>query len=729
MRAWHDASMSRRFALGAAGLAAAAVLLVSLASWWLINRSHVESLRALAATERQFRAEAVGSDLQALAERMQEMSQSTILASGLVDSSGRDTYLAPFLSGIRQISGVPVHVLFADFEGREIASNGTGRFSESQLAWLRGRLPDGQPAAAIFEEAERAELVALAPMRYDSARPPDGALFYKIALADLYVGESLSLVWNGGRATHAQRGDGATVPVPALFEPLGIAVRTAAAPAARLADLAPEYLAIALIAIALFATVVLAGARLARVLTHDLDRLQDFSSRFIGSALDEQRAPVGGSQEVSSLASSINTMLDRLEEQRSTLLQEREKLKRLTDALQVADRRKDDFLAMLAHELRNPLAPILNGAELLRRLPGSDPRMLRTSDIIARQAMHMREILEDLLDVSRVTRGLITLDRQPQDLADVTRMAVEQVRPLVDARGHRLDLDIAAGSRCVLGDQSRLIQIVTNLLTNAAKYTPRGGHIRLRVLPVDGQVRITVRGRRRRHRAGADAGAVRALLAGVACGRSQPGRSRPGARTGAAAGRAARRQRAGGERRAGQRLHLHRAAAGARSGGSGAGQRRAGGRRAGAGAQPLQILITDDNADAAASLANALELDGHAVRVVHDAPGALRLLDELSGTHWDALLLDIGLPGMDGYQLAAALRKRADTRRTRLIAITGYGQPEDRLRSLEAGFDHHLVKPVDTAELGRLLRSIQPPAKAAPSPPSADASATTADGA
>ena len=459
----------------------------------------------------------------------------------------------------------------------------------------------------------------------------------------------------------------------------------------------------------------LVGAKLAKVMTRDLSRLQDFSSRFIGSALDEQRAPVGGSQEVSSLASSINAMLDRLDEQRSTLLQEREKLKRLTDALQVADRRKDDFLAMLAHELRNPLAPILNGAELLRRLPGSDPRMLRTSDIIARQAMHMREILEDLLDVSRVTRGLITLEREPQDLADVTRMAVEQVRPLLDARGHRLDLDIAPGPRCVLGDQSRLIQIVTNLLTNAAKYTHRDGHIRLRVLPAGEQVRITVQD---------DGDGIAPELMPVlfelfSQGSRAVDRNQGGLGLGLALVR--------------QLVELHGGSVHAESAGPGSGSTFTVMLPVHEPAQPprlhidpspfeaspplpLQLMIVDDNADAAASLGASLELDGHAVRIVHDAAGALRLLDEQPETRWDALLLDIGLPGMDGYQLATALRGREDTRNARLIAVTGYGQPEDRLRSLEAGFDHHMVKPVDTAELARLLRSIPPSAVPAPPP-------------
>ncbi len=697
MPRWRAASMTRRFALAAAGLAAAAVLLVSLASWWLINLAQQDSIQQLAATQRQFRAEAIGNELQALAERMTELAGSTILATGLVDSIGRETYLAPFLAGIRQINGIPVQVLFTDFEGQEIASNGMAHFDQAQLAWLRSELDAGRSNALIFEGAKgTSELVALETLRYSRTSSPEGALFFKITLDDLSVGHFMQLEWgNRQPAAKPMAADTEVVAVPPLFASLGLHVRSLQPATARLADLAPQYLAIVLIATALFGFVVLVGDKLAKLVTQDLASLQDFASRFVGSGLGRARAPEGGSQEVASLASSINTMLDRLDEQHSTLLQEREKLSRLTEALQAADRRKDDFLAMLAHELRNPLAPIMTGSELLKRTPNADPRVLRTSEIIARQANHMREILDDLLDVSRVTRGQVSLDVAPQDFASVVSMAVEQVRPLIEQHQHVLHCDLGPEALVVLGDRARLIQILSNLLTNAAKYTPAGGRISLQVQATPERVITTVQDN--------GDGIAAELMPAIFDLFSQGSRAADRKQGGLGLGLALVKQLVG----------LHGGSITANSEGPGTGaifrielprhdsQLAIGdGQTMPAAAElppgPLRVVIVDDNADAAHSLAAMLEMHGHSTLIAHDGNSALAMLE---GEPVDAFLLDIGLPGMNGYELADMLRARPQTRDATLIAITGYGQPADRARSVEAGFHHHLVKPVDVVDV------------------------------
>ncbi|MBA2724124.1 MAG: response regulator [Methylibium sp.] len=698
-------SLAQRFALAAAGLAAAALLLITLASWRLISSEHDEAVRQLAATERQYRAEAVGDDLNALASRMTEMAESTILATGLVDSAGRETYLAPFLNGIRQISGVPVQVLFTDFEGQEIASNGVAQFAEAELQWLRVELAEGRAGATVFKSAQDAgTLVALAPMHYARTTSPEGALFYKVSLADLRLGDAMTLEWGPRAADAIDDAGAATVPVPPVFEPLHFRVRGGHDASATLAELAPGYLRIALIASILFGTVVLVGAKLARLMTRDLEQLRVFANRFVGSGLGGERAPVGGSLEVSSLAHSINTMLDRLGEQHTTLSAEREKLTGLTDALRLADRRKDDFLAMLAHELRNPLAPITTGAELLKRVPGSDPRLLRTTAIIERQARHMREILDDLLDVSRVTRGLVTLELAPLQLADVVRMAVEQVRPLVEQHGHTLQVDVPPGVLQVRGDRARLIQVLSNLLTNAAKYTPEGGQITLLVQPDAEVARIVVQDN--------GAGIAAELMPEIFDLFSQGSRTVERAQGGLGLGLALVKHLVG----------LHGGTIDAASDGAGCGatftvclprdeQPGAAQPAEAVAAQPpaqrrLRLMLVDDNVDAVQSMAALLEIEGHEVQVAHDGSTALA---QLGNAPIDAFLLDIGLPGMDGFELARQLRERPQSRSALLIAVTGYGQAADKARSVSAGFDQHLVKPVDLAVLRTALAPLSAP--------------------
>ncbi|HVL77620.1 MAG TPA: ATP-binding protein [Noviherbaspirillum sp.] len=368
-------------------------------------------------------------------------------------------------------------------------------------------------------------------------------------------------------------------------------------------------------------------------------------------------------------------------------------------ALREADQRKDEFLAMLAHELRNPLAPISAAAQLLR-ISGNDPdRVRKTSEVIARQADHMTGLVNDLLDVSRVTRGMVKLDFQVQDLRDVVRAALEQTRALLEAKGHAVALDF--GADClhapqVCGDRVRLVQIVSNLLNNAAKYTPDGGRITLRLQVSAGEASLTVSDTG----IGIHAELLPHIFEPFTQAERTPDRSQGGLGLGLALVR--------------RLAELHGGSVSASSPGPNAGSSftlrlpRVRGTRvvkdaagpAGAPARrvvPLRIMVVDDNEDAAHSLAMLLGAEGHQVSTAARADAALALAREQAP---QVCLLDIGLPGMDGYELARRLRALSQTRDAMLIALTGYGQPQDRARSFEAGFDHHLVKP---AEIRRLL--------------------------
>jgi PAS domain S-box-containing protein len=722
------ASLSRRFAIAAAILTAAAVLLIAGVSFWLIDQQRAQANALLQKREVAFHATTVGHNLDAVVTRLQEVGTSPILATALVDSTGKETYLTPFLHGLRQMNGIPVRLLFTDFEAQAIADNGVPGFTPADLAWLRARLDSGDERAALRTGPDGGELLGVVLLRYSRTRTPEGALMYKIRLADLKPAP-----WTVLAPADARTGAheiAVAVPLPPRLAHLGLVLhedeRRLPLP---LPTSTPQYLLILAVAALLALVVFLLASRLALGLTHDLRRLETFSAS-LGDDIGSQRAPLDGSREVVSLARALNRMLDRLYEQHARLEAERRKFlqlannipqlvwiadadgnivwfndrwheftgsppgsvgmdewhryhdpdvlplvmrrwkealasgnmaqmtfplrgadgryrsfftsvaplrddggrivqwfgtctdvtpleraeravryseerlqqglvaahmavwerdphtgqvsfsanlhsvfgkhwhniaelhklihpddrqavratveqavraggeyratprirraddgriawidvrgrlglgadgrstvvhavaiditerKRAEEALQLADRRKDEFLAMLAHELRNPLAPISSAADMLRLAYADEPRVKQISDIIARQVAHMRHLVNDLLDVSRVTRGLVTVARQPLDLRRVVAEAAEQARPLVDARRHELDVRLGDAPVMVDGDHTRLVQVVANLLNNAAKYTPEGGRIEVDLETTDGLAYLAVR--------------------------------------------------------------------------------------------------------------------------------------------------------------------------------------------------------------------------------------------
>ncbi|MEP7208753.1 MAG: ATP-binding protein [Casimicrobiaceae bacterium] len=691
------ASLAQRFAIAAAALAAGALLIISLTSWWLIDRQRQEGLQQLAAHEREFYAAAVGSDLRALYTRMSEVASSTILATGLVDSQGRDTYLTPFLAGIRQINGIPVQVIFTDFEGKEISSNGSAQFSPVQLQWLRQQLAAGRAGATIVPVGAGHELVAAQPLDYARTRSPEGALFYKIALGDVHVGPAMQLTWGEAAANDGETRPATRVPVPELFAPLRFTIQgpplaTSFAPA-----LAPQYLPVLLVTLLLFGAVVVAGLQIAKRLTRDLSGLQAFSSKVVSSGFSDQRAPVSGSTEVAGLAASINGMLERLHEQHDALLGDREKLAELADALKDADERKDEFLATLSHELRNPLAPLRNSLHLLRTTGQMPTAQLYA--MMERQLNHLVRLVDDLLETSRISRGTLVLRKQPVPLAEIVRNAVETSEPLFAAANHVLTVSMPEAPLWIDGDPVRLAQILANLLNNAATYTPSGGRVTLTARREDDAVAIVVGD----NGDGIPADELARLFQMFSRGRGSTRRGEGGLGIGLALAR--------------RLAEMHGGSIEATSGGAGQGSEFTLRLPVGTGAPhdaPVprsapasvarRILVVDDNRDAADSLAMILQTLGADVQVAHDGPAALAMFAEADPT---MVLLDIGMPGMDGYEVARRIRADFPDRRPLIVALTGWGQERDRDDARAAGFDDHLTKPVEIEVLEGLLGRVE----------------------
>jgi PAS domain S-box-containing protein len=339
--------------------------------------------------------------------------------------------------------------------------------------------------------------------------------------------------------------------------------------------------------------------------------------------------------------------------------------KQARDELLAINRRKDDFLAMLAHELRNPLAPISTAAQLLKAAPFDRARVERSAAIIERQVRHMTELVDDLLDVSRVTRGLVELERKPVELKAVLGSAIEQVRPLIEARGHQLSTRMASGDVYVLGDRTRLMQVVSNLLTNAAKYTPPNGSVSVS-MTADDQVEVRVADTGM----GMDAQLIPHVFDLFTQGERTPDRAQDGLGLGLALVKSL--------------VELHGGRAMADSEGPGRGS---------VFTVTLPILKTGTPAPAEAHQRTELP---HAVK-------ALRVM-AMQEAPVDVFVLDIGLPDMDGYTLASLLRGHANGTTAMFIALTGYGSADDRRRGGDAGFDHDLVKPADMGQLLRLLQ-------------------------
>ncbi len=396
------------------------------------------------------------------------------------------------------------------------------------------------------------------------------------------------------------------------------------------------------------------------------------------------------------LAGTVLEVLD-ITEQRRTL-----------EALRDADRRKDEFLATLSHELRNPLAPIRNSVQLLGKVVPADPQLQKLRTMMERQLSHMVRLVDDLLEVSRITRGKIELQCERLDLSRVVESAVETSAPLIDGAGHRLTVLKPREPVMVEGDSVRLTQVVTNLLNNAAKYTSAGGDISVSVEARDREALIHVRD----NGPGIPPEMLPRIFDLFAQVHGTQSRSQGGLGIGLALVK--------------RLVEMHKGSIEARS-------------TIGDGSEfiirlprvkawdamsadrsvtvpPVQssrrrVLIVDDNVDAADSLSLLLTVNGHEVRTAYDGPTGIQ---QAADFRPDFVLLDLGMPGMDGYQTARKVREIHGLDGLKLLALTGWSQGGDRRRTQEAGFDGHLVKPVDLAILERILSEFPQGAIAAP---------------
>ncbi|HEX6998639.1 MAG TPA: response regulator [Gammaproteobacteria bacterium] len=375
--------------------------------------------------------------------------------------------------------------------------------------------------------------------------------------------------------------------------------------------------------------------------------------------------------------------------------------KQAEEKLQQASRRKDEFLAMLSHELRNPLAPIRSAAEVMRKVAPLDPRISWAREVVERQVTHLAQLVDDLLDVSRITQGKVTLQREPVELGKIVADCTETAKAQIEAKRQRLVVDLPTAPVWVHGDSARLAQVFGNLLSNAVKYTPEGGTVEVAMTAQRGEVVVRVRD----DGIGIEPQFLPHVFELFTQGDRTLDRSQGGLGVGLTVVE--------------RLVHLHHGRVEVASDGLGKGsefrvvlpcvsevgtteEREPRAEQPPRVVRGKRVLVVDDNTDAAETIAVFLRLEGHEVRTACDAPQALACTQIFTP---EVALVDIGLPGMDGYELARRLLQQGAP--PLLIALTGYGQSEDKARAEAAGFDYHFVKPADPRAIHRVIAGFE----------------------
>jgi signal transduction histidine kinase len=400
---------------------------------------------------------------------------------------------------------------------------------------------------------------------------------------------------------------------------------------------------------------------------------------------------------------SIVTNIDAFKRNEEALRLSEANQRALLDEVTRSNKNLSQFLAVLAHELRNPLAPILTGLEIMRIRSGSMDAVMNVRGIIERQVKQLSHLINDLLDIARVTNGKVEIKKESVDLKGIVSNAVETSLPLIEKGGHQFSLKLDAAPLPVSADAARIVQVIGNLLTNAAKYTPPGGSIQLTAERERSEAVVSV--------IDSGIGIPPESLESVFDMFSQVGRNMEHAQGGLGIGLSLVRQLVG--------LHGGTVAASSEGAGKGstfvvrlpldlasvpAGAGRDTPEAADTAGKTLRILVTDDNVDAATTLASLLEIHGHDLRVAHDGPQGLRIAEQF---HPDVVFLDIGMPGMTGYEVARRLRQMKELARSTIVAVSGWGTKDDLARAKEAGFDRHFTKPVTVAHLSDFLMSLK----------------------
>jgi PAS domain S-box-containing protein len=414
-------------------------------------------------------------------------------------------------------------------------------------------------------------------------------------------------------------------------------------------------------------------------------------------------SPVRDSRGVIVGASKVARDITARKRSEEALRESEQRLKASEEALRDADRRKNEFLALLAHELRNPLAPI-RYALAANKKPGRTPgQVKRSEEIMERQVAHMSRLLDDLLDVSRITRSTLELKKIPTELTFVVGSAIDAARPILEAKNHTLSLDLPKHAVWLEADAVRLTQVFSNLLINAAKYTDPGGQIQLRAALEGNEIVVAIRD----NGIGISADMMPRVFMMFEQSEGALGRAEGGLGIGLSLVRGL--------------VSLHGGIVEALSDGPGTGSEftvrlpvgtplteiadKEATEKSFVSGPGLKLLVVDDNRDAADSCATLLELSGHHVQTAYTGRDALQLAERFRP---HAILLDIGLPDIDGYQLATTIRAAPWGLGVLLIAVTGWGQQEDRRRAFEAGCDHHLTKPIAPQMVDSLLKSLDP---------------------
>ena len=567
--------------------------------------------------------------------------------------------------------------------------------------------------ALVFDDpaAARENLAVLkgqAQIRAAAIYLPGGRLFASYGATDLF----------GAGFSHVPQADGYVIEGDEIvvfrrivedLDVLGtVYLRASYDLGARLRD----YLGIlGLVLIASLAFALLFSAALQRAITRPIIAVTDVARQVIERRDFSLRVRKTTHDEVGYLVDAFNAMLaevgrraDALEASNATLSRESAERREAEEALRVADRRKDEFLAMLAHELRNPLAPLRNALEILKRRGASPSMAQEARQMMERQLRQMVRLVDDLLDVSRITTGKLALKTEPVELRDVIRSAVDTAKPLIDARQHALTVAMPDELVCVTADPTRLSQVFSNLLNNAANYTEPGGDIDVRATATAAEVMVSIRDN--------GIGIAPDMLGPVFQMFAQADESLERVHGGLGVGLTLARHL----------IELHGGSIEARSAGIGQGSEfivRLPRVAVDAKAMPLarrdgvatvapgqrRILIADDNVDFATSLESILQALGHDVRVTHDG---LAALDVAAAFAPQVAFLDIGLPGRNGYHVARSLRASPRTATCHLVAVTGWGQDDDRRRSREAGFALHLVKPVEPQQIIDIVNESTP---------------------